>query len=80
MKRYGFLYFAKNIGKSITNISKNLSGKYNQKLLDHAKQSETDAFKTSSKRVIQKPAEETGDLVGNKIALNMIKKYLKKDI
>ena len=80
MKRYGFLYFAKNIGKSITNISKNLSDKYNQKLLDHAKQSETDAFKTSSKRVIQKPAEETGDLVGNKIALNMIKKYLKKDI
>ena len=41
----------KNIGK---NISKNLSGKYTpgmlaarQKLLDHAKQSATDAFKTA---------------------------------
>ena len=34
----------KNIGK---NISKSLSGKYRQKLLDHAKQSATDALKTS---------------------------------
>ena len=39
----------KNIGK---NTSKNLSGKYSQKLLDHAKQSATDAHKTSSKTVI----------------------------
>ena len=37
-KGYGFLSFAKNIGKSIgKNISKNLIGKYSQKLLDHAK-------------------------------------------
>ena len=36
----------KNIGK---NISKNLSGKYSQNLLDHARKSATDAFKTSSK-------------------------------
>ena len=49
------------------NISKNLSGKYSQKLLDHVKQSATDAFKTNSKRVTQKTAEETGDLIGNKI-------------
>ena len=54
-----------NIGK---NISKSLSGKHSQKLLDHAKQSETDAFKTDSKRAIQKTAEATSDLVGNKIA------------
>ena len=39
-----------NIGK---NISKYLSGKYSQKLFDHAKQSVTDALKTTSKRVIQ---------------------------
>ena len=57
----------KNIGKT---ISKKLSGKYSQKLLDHAKQSATDALKTSSKRIIQKRAEETGDLTGNKIAKN----------
>ena len=38
------------MGKNIVkNISKNLSGKYNQKLLDHAKQSATDTFKTDSK-------------------------------
>ena len=29
---------------------------------------ETDALKTASKRAIQNTAEETGDLIGNKIA------------
>ena len=52
--------FAKNMGK-------NLSNKYAQKLLDGAKKSTTDAIKTASKRVIQKTAEATGDLIGNKI-------------
>ena len=47
----------KNIAKS---ISKNLSGKYSQKLIDHAKQSTTAAFKTTSKRVIQKLMEASG--------------------
>ena len=37
----------KNIGK---NISKNLRGKYSQKLLDHAKKSATDPLKTSSQK------------------------------
>ena len=55
----------RNIGK---NISKNLNSKYSQKLLDHAKQSGTDALKTASKRAIQKKAEITCDLIGNKIA------------
>ena len=36
LKSYGFLTFAKNIGKD---VSENLSRKYSQKLLDHAKQS-----------------------------------------
>ena len=45
----------KNIGK---NISKNLSGKYSHKLLDRAKQSATDALKTTSKRVIQKQQKQ----------------------
>ena len=39
-----------------------------QKLIDHAKISATDALKTSLKRVIQKTAEGTGDLIVNKIA------------
>ena len=57
------------------NTSKSLSAKYTlgmlairQKLIDHTKQSATDALKTSSKRVIQKTAEATGILIGNKIA------------
>ena len=60
----------KTIGKS---ISKNVSGKYRQKVVDHAKQSAMDAFKTSSKRAIQKTAEATGDLVDNKIAAKITK-------
>ena len=53
--------FAKNMGKSLSN-------KYGQKLVDSAKKSTTDAIKTASKRAIQKIAEATGDLIGNKIA------------
>ena len=34
--------------------------------LDHAKQSATDAPKTTSKKVIQKKVEATGDLICNK--------------
>ena len=48
--------------------SKNVSSKYSQKLLDHAKRSATDTLKTASKRAIQKTAEAAGDLIGNKIA------------
>ena len=61
VKGYGFLSFAKNMGKSLSN-------KYGQKLLDSAKKSTTDPIKTASKRAIQKTAEATGDLIGNKIA------------
>ena len=75
VKGYWFLSFAKNIAKSIgTNISKPSSGKYSQKLLDHAKQSATDAIKTTSKRVIQKTAEQL-DSIGNKIADRITKVY-----
>ena len=35
--------------KYFKNISKNLSSKYSQKILDRAKRSPTDALKTSSK-------------------------------
>ena len=56
VKGYGFLSFAKNMGKSVSN-------QYGQKLLDSAKKPRTDA-----KRAVQKIAEATGDLTGNKIA------------
>ena len=58
---YGFLSFAKNIGK-------NLSNKHGQNLVDTAKKSATDALKIASKRAIQKTAEPSGDLVGNFVA------------
>ena len=61
---YGFLSFAKNTGQTF-------SSEYGQKLLDNAKKSTTDAIKTASKRAIQKPAEATGDLTGNKAADKM---------
>ena len=51
--------FAKNLGKSLSN-------KYGQKPLDSAKKSTAAAIKTASKRAIQKTAEATGDLIGNK--------------
>ena len=60
VKGYGFLSFAKNVGKSLSN-------NYGQKLIDSGKKSTTDAIKTASKKAIQKIAEATGDLTGNKI-------------
>ena len=70
VKGYGFLSFAKNIGK-------NLNNKYGQKLFGSAKKTATDVIKTTSKRAIQKTAEATGDLIGNKIA-NKITSVSKK--
>ena len=82
------------MGENIAkNTSKNLSGKYSQKLLNIAKQSSADAFKTASKGAIQNTAEVSGDLIDNKtvgkstkvwknsrLLMSMIRKYLKKDI
>ena len=57
MKGYRFLSFAKNMSETIgKNITKNLSGKYSQKL-DHTKHSATDVIKISSRRVIPKTPE-----------------------
>ena len=58
-----------NIGE---NISKNLRGRYSQKLLDHTKQ--TAALKTVSKRAIQKNSRSwTGGLMGNKMPDRIMK-------
>ena len=61
VKGYGFLSFAKNMGKSLSN-------KYGHKRLDSAKKSTTDSIKTALKRAIQKTVEATGDWIGNIIA------------
>ena len=50
-----------------------MSGKYSQKLLDHAKQSAKDKLKSSSKRVLKKTVKATSDLIGNKITNEMTK-------
>ena len=72
-KGYEILSFAKNIGKTLSN-------KYRQKLLDSARNSTTDAIKTTSKRAIQKAADATGDLIGNKIADKITRVSKKKSI
>ena len=51
VKGYRFLSITKNMAENIgKNISKILSGKYNQKRFDHSKQSAADAIKTNSKK------------------------------
>ena len=58
VKGYGFLSFAIKFGD-----------KYGKKLIDTAKnKTGMDAANTASKWVVQKTAEATGDLIGNKIA------------
>ena len=66
VKGYGFMLFARSMGN-----------KYGKKLVDTAKKSATDEIKTASETEIKKTAEETGDLVGNKIA-DKIKSASKK--
>ena len=54
-----------------------------KKLLDSAKKYTTDAIKTPSKRAIQKIAEATGYLIGNKIAdkiTSVSKKKIAKEL
>ena len=61
---YEFLSFAKNMGKS-------LRSKFGQKFRDTAKKLGTNSLKAASKNTIQKTAEATGEIVGNKIAENI---------
>ena len=53
---YGFLSFAREFGD-----------KYSKKLMDTGIKTEIDAAKSASKRVVQKTAEATGDLIENEI-------------
>ena len=72
VKGYGFLSFAKNIGKNLSKIiSINLSGKYGQKLLDHT------AVKTALKKAFKKSAEVMGYLIGDKVIADKITKASK---
>ena len=57
VKWYDLLSFARKFGDT-----------YGKKLMDTPTKTGIDAAKTASKRVIQKTAETTGDLIGSKIA------------
>ena len=57
VKGYGILLFARRF-----------DDKYVKKLMDTATKTGIDATKTASKRVVQKTAEATEDLIGNKVA------------
>ena len=56
-KGYAFLSFARKFG-----------GRYGKNLMDTATKTGIDTAKTTSQRVVQKTAEATEDLIGNKIA------------
>ena len=56
IKGYGFLSFSRKFGN-----------KHSKKLMETATKTGIDAAKTASKRVVQKTAETTGDLIRNKI-------------
>ena len=71
VKGYGILSFVRNIGTHATKVAKNLNNKYDQKLVDGAKKSATDAFKNASKRAIQKTAEATGDLLAIQLQIRL---------
>ena len=69
IKGYGFLSFARTFGD-----------KYGKKLMNTATKTGIDAAKTGSKRVVQKTAKTTGDLIGNKIADKIILLGKKKEM
>ena len=64
VKGYEFKSLAKNMDKNNgKNVSKNLSGKYSQKILDHTKQSVTDALKTTNSIIME--YQKTINLLSN---------------
>ena len=49
-------------------FTRKLGDRYGKKLIDTEAKTGIDAAKTASKRVVQKTAEATGDLISHKIA------------
>ena len=54
--------------KGLLSFARKFGNKHGKKLMDTATKIGRDAVKTASKRVVQKTAEATGDLIGNKRA------------
>ena len=68
VKGYGFLSFVRTFGD-----------KHGKILMDTATKTGIDAAKTASKRVVQKTAEATRDVIGNKIADKTKRKRKRKN-
>ena len=73
VKGYGFLSFARKFGdkygKKLMNTVTNVgTSKYGKIITDATKKEGTNFAKIACKRIVQKSAEATGDLIGNKIA------------
>ena len=73
VKGYGFLSFARKFGdkygkKLMNTATKVGTSKYGKKIIDTTKKQGREFAKTAGKRIVQKSAEATRDLIGNKIA------------
>ena len=80
VKGYDFLLFARKFGdkygkklmntatKTGINPAKIFGDKDGKNLMDTTKKQGTNFAKTAGKKIVQKSAEATGDLIGNKIA------------
>ena len=70
---YGFLSFARKFGdkygKKLTNTATKVgTSKYGKKIIDTIKNQGSEFVQTAGKGIVQKSAEATEDLIGNKIA------------
>ena len=73
VKGYGFLSFARKFknkcGKKLMNaVTKVGTSKYGKKIMDITKKQGSEFAKIARKSIVQRSAEATGDLIGNKIA------------
>ena len=55
-------------GFDILSFARKFGDKYGKKLMDTATKTGIDPAKTASKKLVQKTAEATGDLIGKKLA------------
>ena len=73
VKGYGFLSFARKFGdkygkKLMDTATKIGTSKYGKKVIDATKRQGSELAKTAGRRIVQKSARVTVDLIGNKIA------------
>ena len=54
--------------EELDTVTKVGTSKYSKKIIDTTKKQGSEFAKTAGKKIVQKSAEATGDLIGNKIA------------